>query len=148
MIGYAPPDPSRKPARLQPVLDRSLFQPNLCYNIILIVLIFNPFLLPLLNDRFKAGNPAFNIVQPARSISGIILFPPGDWTRIRTSNTLERIMRETRRRTRVVGSFPDGRSGPMPSAARIGHGAGTVWRGKKYLNRELGLKKDLNREVA
>jgi transposase-like protein len=32
------------------------------------------------------------------------------WRRIRTNNPLERIIREIRRRTRVVGAFPDGES--------------------------------------
>ena len=35
-------------------------------------------------------------------------FPAEHWTRIRTNNVLERLNREIRRRTRVVGSFPDG----------------------------------------
>ena len=38
-------------------------------------------------------------------------FPREHWTRIRTNNVLERIMREIRRRTRVVGNFPDGTVG-------------------------------------
>jgi hypothetical protein len=33
-----------------------------------------------------------------------------DWQKIRTNNPLERIMREIRRRTRIVGAFPDGQS--------------------------------------
>ena len=37
-------------------------------------------------------------------------FPEEHWRRIRTNNPLERIMREIRRRTRVVGAFPDGNS--------------------------------------
>jgi putative transposase len=40
-------------------------------------------------------------------------FPPEHWRRIRTNNPLERIMREIRRRTNVVGSFPDGNSALM-----------------------------------
>jgi transposase-like protein len=32
------------------------------------------------------------------------------WRRIRATNPLERITREIRRRTRVVGAFPDGES--------------------------------------
>ena len=36
-------------------------------------------------------------------------FPASHWRRIRTNNPLERIMREIRRRTRVVGAFPDGK---------------------------------------
>jgi putative transposase len=37
-------------------------------------------------------------------------FPDIHWHKIRTNNPLERIMREIRRRTRVVGAFPDGQS--------------------------------------
>jgi len=37
-------------------------------------------------------------------------FPNEHWRRIRTNNPLERIMREIRRRARVVGAFPDGES--------------------------------------
>jgi hypothetical protein len=37
-------------------------------------------------------------------------FPEEHWRRIRTNNPLERILREIRRRTRVVGAFPDGQS--------------------------------------
>ncbi len=37
-------------------------------------------------------------------------FPEEHWWRIRTNNPLERIIREIRRRTRVVGAFPDGES--------------------------------------
>ena len=35
-------------------------------------------------------------------------FPEEHWRRIRTNNPLERLLREIRRRTRVVGAFPDG----------------------------------------
>jgi hypothetical protein len=35
-------------------------------------------------------------------------FPEEHWRRIRTNDPLERILREIRRRTRVVGAFPDG----------------------------------------
>src|SRR5262249_2253786 len=34
-------------------------------------------------------------------------FPEEHWRRIRTNNPLERILREIRRRTRVVGAFPE-----------------------------------------
>ena len=40
-------------------------------------------------------------------------FPYEHWSRLRTNNGLERIMKEIRRRTRVVGSFPDGYSAMM-----------------------------------
>jgi putative transposase len=61
-------------------------------------------------------------------------FPREHWTRIRTNNPLERLMREIRRRTRVVGAFPDGRSALMLVAARLRHVAGTRWGTRKYLD--------------
>ena len=38
------------------------------------------------------------------------IFPEEHWRRIRTNNHPERILREIRHRTRVVGAFPDGQS--------------------------------------
>ena len=60
-------------------------------------------------------------------------FPPRHWTRIRSNNVLERLNREIRRRTRVVGSFPDGRAALMLVSARLRHVAGTAWGTKRYL---------------
>ncbi|MCI6759490.1 MAG: IS256 family transposase, partial [Clostridiales bacterium] len=39
-----------------------------------------------------------------------------------------------RRRTRVVGTFPDGNSALMLVCARLRHVAGTQWGNKKYMN--------------
>jgi transposase-like protein len=61
-------------------------------------------------------------------------FPMEHWRQLRTNNPLERIMREIRRRTRVVGAFPDGRSALMLVAARLRHIAGTRWGAKRYLD--------------
>jgi putative transposase len=61
-------------------------------------------------------------------------FPREHWTRLRTNNVLERIMREIRRRTRVVGNFPDGKSAVMLVAARLRHIAGTKWGRRVYLD--------------
>ena len=43
-------------------------------------------------------------------------FPYAHWQKIRTNNVIERLNREIRRRTRVVGAFPDGNSALMRSA--------------------------------
>ena len=51
-------------------------------------------------------------------------FPSEHWTRIRTNNVIERLNREIRRRTRVVGTFPDGNSALMLVCARLRHVAG------------------------
>ena len=74
-------------------------------------------------------------------------FPDAHWRRIRTNNPLERILREVRRRTRVVGAFPDGNSALMLVAARLRHIAGTRWGTRRYLNMEL-LKEMAKGEVA
>jgi putative transposase len=75
-------------------------------------------------------------------------FPHEHWRRIRTNNPLERIMKEIRRRTRVVGAFPDGESALMLAAARLRHIAGTKWGTKKYLNMNRLREMDLERETA
>ena len=54
--------------------------------------------------------------------------------KIRTNNVIERMNREIRRRTRVVGAFPDGNSALMLVCARLRHVAGTQWGCKKYMN--------------
>lgn len=61
-------------------------------------------------------------------------FPPEHWTRIRTNNVLERVNREIRRRTRVVGAFPDGNSALMLVCARLRYVAGSQWGAKKYMS--------------
>ena len=64
-------------------------------------------------------------------------FPEEHWRRIRTNNPLERIMREIRRRTRVVGAFPDGDSALNLAAARLRHIAATRWSTNRYLDMKL-----------
>jgi transposase-like protein len=61
-------------------------------------------------------------------------FPREHWLKIRTTNPLERIMREIRRRTRVVGAFPDGNAAVLLVAARLRHIAGTRWGVKQYMD--------------
>ena len=63
-------------------------------------------------------------------------FPEEHWMRIRTNNTLERINREIKRRTKVVGTFPDGESALMLVCARLRHVASSEWGTKRYLNME------------
>ena len=54
--------------------------------------------------------------------------------RIRTNNVIERLNREIRRSTRVVGTFPDGNSALMLVCARLRYVAGTQWANRKYMN--------------
>ena len=61
-------------------------------------------------------------------------FPRGHWRRIRTNNAIERLNREIRRRTRVVGTFPDGNSALMLVAARLKYVAESEWGSRRYLD--------------
>ena len=73
-------------------------------------------------------------------------FPSQHWTRIRTNNTLERLNREIKRRTKAIGAFPDGNSALMLVCARLRHVAGTDWGTKRYMNMNhlLEMDADLN----
>lgn len=64
-------------------------------------------------------------------------FPRQHWIKIRTNNGIERIMREIRRRTRVVGAFPDGESALMLVCARLRHISSKVWGTKRYMNMDI-----------
>ena len=61
-------------------------------------------------------------------------FPTQHWTRIRINNTIERLNREIKRRTRATGAFPDGQSALMLVCARLRHVAGTQWGARRYMN--------------
>jgi len=61
-------------------------------------------------------------------------YPREHWRHLRTNNPLERLIREVRRRTRVVGNFPDGNSALMLVAARLRHIVGTKWGLRRYLD--------------
>src|SRR5882672_1278388 len=85
--------------------------------------------------RTARMNTAADLVE--RSVSETLTyyaFPDIHWQKIRTNNPLERIMREIRRRTRVVGAFPDGQSCLNLAAARLRYIAGTAWSAKCYMN--------------
>ena len=73
-------------------------------------------------------------------------FPSEHWRKIRSNNVLERVNREVRRRTRVVGAFPDGRSALMLVAARLRYVAGREWGTRRYMNMEH--LKELDAEAA
>jgi transposase-like protein len=84
-------------------------------------------------ELMKLGKAAKLLSEGIQETLSYYAFPEEHHRRIRTNNPLERIMREIRRRTRVVGSFPDGNSALMLVAARLRHIAGTKWGLKQYL---------------
>lgn len=68
--------------------------------------------------------------------------PMQRWTRVRTNNAIERLNREIRRRTRVVGTFPDGKSALMPVTARLKYIAENEWGRRSYLDVSLLEEKE------
>jgi len=64
-------------------------------------------------------------------------YPPQHWIKLKTNNPMERLLKEARRRTKVVGAFPDGNSALMLVAARLRHVATTGWGTRKYMNMKL-----------
>jgi transposase-like protein len=85
------------------------------------------FVLPVPLSRWSHHTPRSRTSQPNSGTDHLIP----------VNNPLERIMKEIRRRTRVVGAFPDGQSALNLAAARLRHIAGTAWSTKRYLNIEL-----------
>ena len=61
-------------------------------------------------------------------------YPAQHWNKIRTTNLIEQVNREIKRRTRAIGAFPDGQSALMLVCARLRYVAGTDWGAKRYLN--------------
>jgi transposase-like protein len=84
----------------------------------------------------RLANAAKIVEEGATETLSYYDFPSQHWRSLRTNNPLERLMREIRRRTRVVGAFPDGKSALMLVAARLRHVAGTRWGTKRYMNIE------------
>jgi transposase-like protein len=80
-------------------------------------------------------NKAASIVESgSEETLAYYAFPATHWRHIRTNNPLERLHRENRRRTRVVGSFPDGHAALMLVAARLRYMAGQKWGTQRYMN--------------
>lgn len=61
-------------------------------------------------------------------------FPSRHWTGIRTNNTIKRLNREIKRRSKAIGAFPDGQSSLMLVCAELCHVAGTEWGVIRYMN--------------
>jgi transposase-like protein len=64
-------------------------------------------------------------------------YPSEHWLKLKTNNPMERLLKEARRRTKVVGAFPDGHSALMLVSARLRHVSATNWGTRKYMNMKL-----------
>jgi putative transposase len=99
-------------------------------------------------EGMKLSKAASIVRDGVEETLSYMAFPREHWTRIRTNNMLERIMREIRRRTRVVGNFPDGRSALMLVSARLRHISGTKWGRRQYLDMERLREQDREEQFA
>jgi len=97
-------------------------------------------------NELKLTQAAGIVEQGAAETLSYYAFPSQHWRSLRTNNPLERLMREIRRRTRVVGAFPDGKSALMLVAARLRHVAGTKWGARRYMN--MDRLKEQQLEIA
>lgn len=75
-------------------------------------------------------------------------FPSEHRMKIRSNNAIERLNREIRRRTRVVGAFPDANSALMLVCARLRYMESSLWGTKLYLNMKHLESMDLKDEVV
>ena len=85
-------------------------------------------------ERMRLGEAARVVREGFRETLAYTAFPREHWRRIRTNNAIERLNREIRRRTRVVGTFPDGRSALMLVTARLKYVAESEWGSRRYLD--------------
>ena len=98
-------------------------------------------------ELMRLGKAAELVRSGAPETLSYYAFPEQHWRRIRTNNPMERIMREIRRRTRVVGCFPDGNSALMLVSARLRHIAGTKWGTRVYLDMKHFRPADATQEA-
>jgi putative transposase len=85
-------------------------------------------------EALRLGRAAEVVRAGVTETLAYMAFPREHWTRIRTNNPLERLNLEIKRRTRVVGTFPDGESALVLVAARLRYVAGTKWGTRRYLS--------------
>jgi putative transposase len=99
-------------------------------------------------EKMKLGKAAKLVHDAVGDTLTYYAFPSTHWRQIRTNNPMERIIREIRRRTRVVGAFPDGQSALMLVAARLRHVASTRWGLRRYLAAELLFTDEARAKIA
>ena len=88
----------------------------------------------------KLGSAAEKVREGVNETLMYMSYPREHWIELRTNNPMERVMKEIRRQTKVVGTFPDGKSALMLAAARLRHVAGTKWGTQRYMKMECLFK--------
>ncbi len=96
----------------------------------------------------KLKEAAKKVENSVHETLAYMAFPREHWIRIRSNNAIERLNREIRRRTRVVGAFPDSESALMLVCARLRYMESSLWGTKLYLNMKHLDDMDVIGEVA
>ena len=84
--------------------------------------------------EMKLKEAAKKVEDSVHETLAYMTFPHEHWLKIRSNNAIERLNREIRRRTRVVGAFPDSNSALMLVCARLRYMESSMWGNKLYLN--------------
>jgi transposase-like protein len=98
-------------------------------------------------EGMRLGKAARLILDYVHETLTYYAFPREHWRSLRTNNPLERLNKEIKRRTRVVGAFPDGQSALMLVSARLRHMTTTHWGQRRYLNLRHLAMHDVRRAV-
>lgn len=98
----------------------------------------------------KLGKAAELVEQHIGATLSYYAHPRSHWLKFRTNNPMQRLLREVRRRTKVVGAFRDGHSALMLVAARLRPVSATHWGTRTYMNMKLlaELAGNVERSVA
>ena len=76
----------------------------------------------------KAAEPVDSSIEETLTFYA---YPTQHWIKLKTNNPMERQLKEARRRTKVVGAFPDGHSALMLVAATLRHVSAASWGTRK-----------------
>lgn len=94
----------------------------------------------------KPGAAAKLVSESIDETLGYYAFPSQHWLKIKTNNPMEWLLREARRRTKVVGAFPDDQSALMLVATRLRYVSATRWGTRKYMN--MKLLSEMEKEIV
>lgn len=89
-------------------------------------------------DRFERQFPEAVkcLVDGFDAATQYFAFPTDHWMRIRSTNGLERLHGEIKRRTRAIGAFPD-RASALRLITTVAVQVVSIWRDRKYLDMTL-----------
>ena len=70
------------------------------------------------------------------AVTTFYAFPPSHWKKIRTTNGLERLHGEIKRRTKAIGAFPD-RASALRLITAVALKVATIWGERRYVDVSL-----------